>query len=311
MILLIVFLVLVLSWVVNGTFLFFNEKSNYPADNYSHIMDPRAMPINIQNGNDSVVYCLHGFPASPATYLYYSTLFPKKGYDFVAPLLPGYGRRPEDFEKSNFKMWYAYAKDRYLKLRKKYKHVYVIGQSMGGALVLKLAEEFSSQKGLAPDAIVTVSAPVFLNSLLRHGVVKNWGLYISGFLSLLLPAYIPDPTTNSPADRWVGYHGLFPRQVHSLKLNLKPIRKNLSKITVPIYLAQSLGDKTVPFANLNEIASGVSSKIREKKVFDLRKEKGHHHALILEDKARDILYHDISNFFQRAEKAQISASGQS
>lgn len=224
----------------------------------------------------------------------------RAGYDVHAPLLPGLGGQPEDIFEQTFSGWYAYVRHYYLQLHEQYDEVYLLGLSLGGALCLKLAEEFSESK--PPRAAAVCSSPVFLNSLFRHGVLHQPLLYFSRWMALLFPAVIPYPRSHlyreDGADRWRGYHALLPRQIHSLKMGLKSILKDLRYITTPLFLCQSRGDRTVPWANLAHIWKNTSSGYRERLLLDTRQYRHSHHALFLYDSTRDVILSRILAFFK-------------
>lgn len=295
-------LVLLLS-LLNGTRLFYSETSAYPVNDLSRIMDRRALPVEIRQGSKKAVLCIHGFPATPANLEYQIKRFKEAGYDVYAPLLPGFGTRPEDLLSTSWRGWYAYLADYYRSLRPDYEEFYIMGMSMGGALTLRLAEEFSSSPSLAPTAVATVAAPVFLNSLLQHGVVLNPALWISRTLSWILPPYIPqaDDTIGLPdgGDRWMGYHGLFIRQIHSFKMGLKEVKRDLHRISIPVFLIHAKKDQGVPFQNQEYIFRKVSSARKEKKVMDLG-DLGHtHHVLVMYDSTREQVFQDMHRFFTK------------
>ncbi len=293
----------VLLALLNGTRLFYFEKSSYPTNDLSQIMDKRALPVEIKQGSRKAVICVHGMPSTPSEFQYLVQRFKEAGYDVYAPLLPGFGTRPENLINTSWRGWYAYLKDYYTGLRPLYDQVYVVGMSMGGALTLRLAEDFSSSSNLSPTAIATVSAPVFLNSLLENGVVLNPGLWISRTLGWFLPAFSPSPddTSSLPdgGDRWLGYHGLFVRQIHSFKMGLKEVKRDLKKISTPIIMIQAKKDKDVPFQNLDYIYRHVSSPIKDKKEMDLGNIAHTHHVLIMYDSTREEVFKDIDGFFNR------------
>ncbi len=294
--------VIVLLVLLNGTRMFYFETDQYRKNDLSQIMDKRALPLEYRMGNKKAVLCVHGFPASPAGFAWQAEQFKKAGYDVFVPLLPGFGTRPEDLKGQGFKSWYAYLKDYYSALRGQYDQFYIIGMSMGGALTLKLAEEYSSDAGLAPSAIATVSAPVFLNSLLENGVLLNPALYISRTLSWIMPDPLPyaNDVSGLPdgGDRWMGYFALLLPQIHSFKMGLKSVKKDLPKITVPYLGLQAIGDKDVPFKNLDYIYRHISSREKVKKEFDIANIAHSHHVLIMYDSTRQEVFDNINSFFK-------------
>ncbi len=225
---------LVLVGVLNGTGFLHREPEEYQDLPEPPLMDRRAAPIVKQKGPGESRGCflmVHGFPSSPALYRRAAEQAEAAGYDVLVPLLPGFGRDPEVFTGTNFSMWYAALRDVYRRERPRYEFFHLVGSSMGGALALTLAEEFSGTE-MAPTTVTTAAAPVFLNSLLRDRTVKSPALYAVRMISWFVryrPEKEPQPGAEPPDidgdSEWVGYTGLFPRQIYSLKLGVKRTRR--------------------------------------------------------------------------------------
>jgi carboxylesterase len=301
-IILLVFLFIVL--IFNSTAFLHKESSDYSGTQGSPVMDERVKPIFSVHGNRRAVLYIHGFPSTPATYEYVAHLSELNGYDVFAPLLPGCGTTPKDLTSKNFTQWYAFVRDLYLRYRKDYDYFYLAGSSMGGALSLKLAEEFSGTS-LSPSAIFVASTPVFLNSI-HNFAMRSPLLYLIrmvGWFFDYIPAKRRFKELEDGEERWIGYSGLFPRQIYSLMIALRPIRRNLRKITVPVYAVHSKGDRTASFKNLKFIMNHVSSELRKQKIYDLRKFNHSRHTLFLYDSTRDDIWSELSSFFREVESS--------
>ncbi|MBN1897481.1 MAG: hypothetical protein JW827_01790, partial [Spirochaetes bacterium] len=99
---------------------------------------------------------------------------------------------------------------------------------------------------------------------------------------------------------WVGYRDTrYPKQVYSLKMGLNRTRKDLSKVTAPILLMHSRGDRSVPFENMDYIAKHVSSKIVRIKEFDLRERSHNRHLLSLYPESRYKVIREIEQFLKK------------
>ncbi len=270
---------------------------------YNHLLKEAelegAESYEYQNGNTKAILFIHGFPGSPKMYYIVKELAIKAGYDVYIPRLPGFGTNEKEFISSNFSMWFNYIHEYYNNIRNEYDNFYIVGNSMGGALVLKLAECVENK----PTAIASVAAPVFINSFFR-GVVSSPFLYVVRFLSLFI-SYIPPkrPSKDRSLDldgetEWVGYRGLFPKQTYSLLIGLKKIKKDLYKIEVPCYLCQAKMDKTVPYQNMNYIRQKISSDNVLVRVMDLSQWNHSNHSMFLYKSIADGLWSDIDSFFR-------------
>ncbi|MBN2619278.1 MAG: alpha/beta fold hydrolase [Spirochaetales bacterium] len=282
--------------------MFFKESSDFTKVPNSGYMEGAEPFEYITPTNDKAILFIHGFPGSPKMYYMVRELAIKNGYDVFIPALPGFGTKKEDFIYSNFSMWFNFIKNYYMDKRVKYKRFYIVGTSMGGSITLKLAEEFSGDSSYEPTAIASVAAPVFLNSLFR-GVVKSPLLYfirtIARFISYIPPKEpVKDPSLDEDGEcEWVGYYGLFPKQIKSFMFALKTIKRELNKITVPCFLIHAKEDKTVSFKSLPVIFKNIKSDKILLRVISLKKWKHSNHSLFIYKSVVNPLWSDIEYFF--------------
>ncbi|NPV02377.1 MAG: alpha/beta fold hydrolase [Brevinematales bacterium] len=284
------------------------ESNQYRESDPKKLMDERAAPIYSIQGNKKAILFIHGFAGTPATFRDYAELAVKSKYDVMVPLLPGMGTTPPDMYGQTFSGWCRYIQEIYLKYRKNYKEFYIVGMSMGGSLALKLAENFEAAKtpALAPTAIAVISAPVFINSLFESGVVMHPAAYVCRIVSLFTNEIDGDYSIygegGADVARWVGYNGVFPAQIQSIKIGLKRIKDDLWKISIPVYMAQAVGDKVVNYKNLGYIGSHISSKIKQVHTFDLGNTEHKQHLLVLLDDTGEVIYSEIMEFFKKIPK---------
>lgn len=254
-----------------------------------------AEPFEHVEGNRKAVLFIHGYPGSAKMYYLVRKLAIRDGYDVFSPTIPGFGTNHGDMIKSNFSMWYKYLSDYYTDIRVNYKEFYIVGNSMGGALTLKLAEEFN--KGhLEPTAIATIAPPVFVKKLSARFV-----RFISFFKSYI-PAKQPPKDKSLDQDgetEWVGYYGLFPKQVYSLLLGFKSIKKDLYLINTPCYFCHAKEDKTVSFDNLGYITDHISSENILVRILRMKGWKHSNHSLFIYRSYYENIWNDIELFFKR------------
>lgn len=295
--------IIIILALLNGTNLLYREDSDYTVPENRRYLCEEAAPFHLKTGSDNLVLFVHGFPSTPAVYRWAADELSKQGWDCAAPLLPGFGTDWHDLLITNFSQWYAYLSDYYREMRKSYRKVFIVGTSMGGALTLKLAEDYSGT-GLSPDGIVTIAAPVFVNKIFFYGIIKNPAYYlvrtVSWFLKSWKPKNITSPGKNNldGRGRWRGYSGVFPVQTHSLKTGLKGIDRELKKITVPHLIVHDRQDRTVPFLNCFHIAKKVNSSKLELMVTNIGKINHEHHSLLIYDSTRQVILDKMKNFFE-------------
>lgn len=142
-------------------------------------------PINIRGqGSEHALLLLHGFSSSPAVY---RQLIPQltSSYDaIVCPTLPGHGESREAFSTVKSNDWVATVEQVCEELIQNYKHVDVLGLSLGGLLACHLSERFSLHHLylLAPAISLQLNIP--------------WGLRLATILRFLGFKYLPNRAGN-------------------------------------------------------------------------------------------------------------------
>lgn len=293
-----------------AVFLYWNLKPVFyrpkavkpPPASPDRLMDPAAAPIETLRGHRDLLFCLHGFPSTSADFRPFLSEADVLGYDLVAPLLPGCGTVPSDLKGQGFDSFLAAARSEYLRLRPRYERVFLVGQSVGGALALALAEEHCAVPALAPSAAAIVGTPVALNALARHGMVRHPLIYAARFLALFTPslgARLPEPDRRGEDgdDRWLGYRGIFPGFTYSLQIRLPEVEKKLRRVTCPILICHARGDRMVDYRNTQIIAGGVGSDRIEGYTANMDRFRHIRHSLLLYDSQRDRVRERIFRFF--------------
>lgn len=311
-ILVIVIIVILVLW--SSTLVFYRDKNTSVIDSdEDKVFSPKCKSIILKHKKkvDTAVLMIHGFPSTPAVYDYSANCFFEHGFDCFAFLLPGFGTNIEDFKKTYFNQWFDFVCRKYELLKSEYDNVAIVGISMGGALTLKLAEKYSDSS-IAPLAVVPISAPVIYNSLLKDRKVTSFGFYFARIVSLFKKYFKTsikniDKDGEDGADRWLGYSGLFLPQALSLVYAEKTIRKELYKITCPMFAIHNVTDETVPFFNLPIIAKENNSKYFRSKVIKMDKFKHTKHVLLLYFSVQEELTNDIIKFIKgrRDEKTRL------
>ncbi len=316
-------LVLVAVGLANTLPWFYAPKKAYAPSDPARVRWPDALPLESFKGNDRLLFCVHGFPSTPSDFRKLEKPSNERGWDMYAPLLPGCGTAWQDILDTSWEQYLAFIGDRWRELRPRYRHVCIVGASLGGSLALALAEELADERAakpagqaggaglsaapgsISPDALATIGSPAVLNALLRHGLVRSPLIYLSRFMGAFIPsigAGYPDPERageDGDAD-WKGYIGVYPRQTYTLQLGLRAMERRLGLVRCPTLVCHARGDRIVPFANAGIVARGLGSARVERYDADMGGFKHAQHNLLLYDSQRERAWERILGSFESA-----------
>lgn len=105
---------------------------------------PGAEPIDLPGGPVGVLLS-HGFTGTTQSMRPWAEHLAAGGLTVVAPRLPGHGTTVADMNTTGFEDWYAEVERAFDALRARCQTVFAMGLSMGGTLVLRLAEQRPDQ----------------------------------------------------------------------------------------------------------------------------------------------------------------------
>ena len=117
------------------------------APSHQYPTAPLAVPAAPEKtgGRAIGVLLVHGYTGSPAAMKPWGQALAEQGYAVEVPLLPGHGTRWQDLNGVSWTDWYDEAEAAFERLRESCAAVVVAGLSMGGSVVLRLAEERGDQ----------------------------------------------------------------------------------------------------------------------------------------------------------------------
>ena len=122
-----------------------------------------AEPIALAGAGTKAVLLLHGFGDTPQSLRHLAAHLHSAGFSVRAPLLPGHGRSPREFDAMSADDLFGAARAALRQLRETSPEVSLVGVSMGGAIATVLACEDPR-----PPALVLI-APY-----LEMGMVAEW-----------------------------------------------------------------------------------------------------------------------------------------
>ncbi len=297
-----IFVILLFIW--SYTLIFFKDRNTSEIEtDESKCFAPKCKSIiyTHEKQSNTAILQIHGFPSTPHVYEYSSKTFYDEGFDTYAYLMPGFGTSIEDFSKTNFTQWFDFQCRKYEELQKKYENVFILGISMGGLISLKLGEKYSNTK-IEPNAIISISAPIVYNSFIKDRIITNPSFVFARILNLFKhnfkAATVSGIESEDGNEDWTGYKGLFLKQSLSLIKAEKIVRKNLDKLTCPLFSIHDTGDKTVPFKNFPIIASENKSRSFRGLVWRMGNFNHSHHVLLLYKSSRVRLTKEIITYIK-------------
>ncbi len=229
---------------------------------------------------DHLVLMIHGFTGTPAEFRRVGYFLNDLGYTVQAICLPGHGTCPEDMIKTTWTDWWGHVNDTYRMLRMEgFRHISVIGHSMGGLLALKLAM-YKPVKG-----VVSLATPMFLQYR-RVGLA----VFLQYFLKYVDKRPHPSPQVRAES---CAYAKTPVPCVVSLNKLLRQVKAALPHMSAPVFVAQGMRDGTVRPESAYFIHDRVLSKYKQLQFYPKSS-----HALLL-DHEREQVYADIYGFLQR------------
>lgn len=198
--------------------------------------DPAVMagaePINLPGGPVGVLLC-HGFTGTTQSMRPWAQALSAAGLTVVAPRLPGHGTTVKDLNTTRFSDWYATLERAFDDLRGRCGTVFAMGLSMGGTLVLRLAEERADQ----------VAGIVVVNTSLA---TERKDAKLLPLLSRLLPSF-PGIASDikKPGMTELAYPKIALKAAYSLQQAWPVVRADLPRISCPVLVYRSAQDHVV------------------------------------------------------------------
>jgi len=203
-----------------------------------------AEPFFLPGGNKGALL-VHGFTGSPSEMRLLGEYLNRLGYTVLAPRLCGHGTMVEEMARTAWPHWYSGVEDGYHILKSVTDSVDVIGLSMGGLLVLKLAAEYPVSK------VVSLSTPIFIAAK-RLQLLPIYRLFRE---------FVPKKRRRLPVDQKysVNYDVTPLRSLSSLLALVKHVDKLLPSVKAPALIVQSRSEHTVKPASAEFIYNRLGS----------------------------------------------------
>ncbi|AZV41010.1 alpha/beta hydrolase [Peribacillus asahii] len=236
-------------------------------------------------GNSTGILICHGFNGTPQSVRYLGEEFAAHGYTVYAPRLTGHGTHVNEMEEATYLDWIDDLHEAYLLLKQTCHSIFVIGQSMGGALALHLATKETF------DGVLTINAAL---SVPEYEVLANQ----------VQPRFITEgkPDIKDPEAAEITYEQVPLKAVFQLLNIMKVVKQELPKVKCPSMLFVSPEDHVVPAQCTDDIYNSVSASHKEKVILP----NSYHVASLDYDK--DKIVERAVNFIQTHTKNAIVAS---
>lgn len=231
-------------------------------------------------GNSLGLLLVHGFTGSAAEMRPMGAYFHERGFTVHAPLLAGHGTTPEEMRKTRWPDWRA-SVDKGLAVLQQQgcKQVFAAGLSMGGTLVLDLAQRTTI------SGIISMCAPIKLKDK-RH--------WLAPFIHYFKPYLIRDEVKAAHIEEAIVPYDRTPIAcVASLNKLIRKVRRRLSDIHIPAFVAQACQDETVEPSSAKTIYDRLSSPCKQ-----LHWYKHSSHILTL-DREKEQLFNDVERFIRQ------------
>lgn len=198
---------------------------------------------------------IHGFTSSPTEMAGLADTLRACGYRVDLPLLPGHASQPEELLQVSYHDWSATVEAALRALQAETQQQFVIGLSMGSVLALHLAANFN------------FSAVVALAPALKLPWWKESGIYLAAPFNLIRRKThgpdVNDDDGRKSLDSYLEYPLRATREVFRLQ---RHVRRELPRITMPLFVAHSRQDHTIPLKNVDYLLRQVKSKYLEKMI---------------------------------------------
>lgn len=240
-------------------------------------------------GPVGVLLC-HGFTGSPQSLRGWAEHLAGEGFRVALPRLPGHGTSWQELNLTDWTDWYACVEREFSVLRAECATVFVAGLSMGGALAIRLAQQFG------PD----VAGLALVNPAVRSSDVRLRALPVLRHLTGSLAGISSDIA--KPALDEGGYLRTPLHALHSLTRLWRVLAPELGRVNQPLLLFRSRVDHVVDPSSAALLLATVGSD----DVTDVWLERSYHVATMDYDAPQ--IFAETDAFFRRVlDRRMISA----
>jgi carboxylesterase len=235
------------------------------------------------------VVLLHGFTGTPFEMRLLGEWLAERGLAVEGPRLAGHAGTTSDLAATGWPDWLASASQALDRVRSRCERAVVCGLSMGGLLALELGrrrpDEIAALCALAPALFLAPAALRFVDLTRRVPVVRR------AALPKLAGSDISDREMRRLNNIAQGRSWMPLAALTSLVDLGQEVRSHLAEVRLPILLAHSRNDHTVPFTCMEAVAQAVGTPRRD--VRQLILERSHH--VITLDVERELVFQAVAD----------------
>ncbi len=214
-----------------------------------------AEPIDLPGGPVGVLLS-HGFTGTTASMRPWAEHLSAAGYTVAAPRLPGHGTRWQDMNKTRWSDWYGEIERSFDDLRGRCSSVFAMGLSMGGTLVLRLAEQRAGQ----------VAGIVVVNASLAS---QRKDVKLAPLLSKVIPSLAGvGSDIKKEGVQELAYDRTPLKAFASLQSAWGQVRRDLHKIQCPVLAYRSQVDHVVEPISGRVLLEGCAGGTIEERILD-------------------------------------------
>jgi carboxylesterase len=233
------------------------------------------------DGGDIGVVLVHGFTGTPYEVRYLGEQLARAGFAVKAPLLPGHGTTMDDLDATTWEDWAESVERALDSMRVRYRHVALVGQSLGGLLALHCASH-------RPDvaAVAALATPLWLEGISAR--VTRWA--VAGKLPIkAIPKFGGSDVRDRTARAENPCYPAVPTKALAQFAKFMEIADAaLPRVTQPVLVLHAREDHTAPVACAPRIAEAT-------RAVRLRILPRSYH-LIAADVERDIVAAEVGTF---------------
>jgi len=205
-----------------------------------------ALPYSVDAGPIGALF-VHGFTGMPGSLRPWAEALAAEGLSVRVPLLPGHGTTWQDANRTHWQDWYGELERALDELIVRCAHVFVMGLSMGGTLVLRLAELRPSDM----TGIVTVNPSLF---------TTRKDAKLLPLARLMVPSFPPiGNDVKKPGVVEPAYDRMPVKGAWQLSKLWEVTNADVSRITAPLLVLTSRDDHVVETENSERLLAGASS----------------------------------------------------